>query len=819
MKKILIFIFILLMFKAKGQTPQAPIIFTTIEQMQAYTGSFYQAWVKDTVRGGLFTGVINAAYTVDNAIIFQGVGRQWLRQVTQSGGYKISWWVQADSTVDCARKINQAILYAFHQNGQIDTLGIPIREKTRAYSTRPHIIFDAKLYGIDTTVVPLGYVITDFNGCGFKDISTNGVRYMISTPNSANETTEIPPTSPYYDYSGNYAFNQSDQVIGNFILNGNYRAKNGIQIETSPFGLFQNAFITNIQGNSWGRGAVTIAQNKTVSFDSTIDPDDSLANTYDRWVIINDPQYFYRSATFVIYRQSENRYLRGIYQISKLGTNDTLWSQADFQENMVVGDQVISVPTGYILNSNQFTTLNVAVTQSGLGVMVGRNKNGVLYDDNTFYSLHLTDNNWGIAFNRVARSTVYHSSLQRSNFGNIEILEGLCINIHDAYIETSGRRNRGSGNADSLLYNENYSSVYIDCDGCEVGSLGPVHPDGSSDSDGLHNFFRYYEVDGRSNKLELVMGFISFLGHTSTHGDSAMIRMRQMRTPMPSIYVSLQGSYSFNQLRGIASLVVDSSYNSYTNANIYGYGETLNTVAFGQAITSTKLNYAQQGSTSYFNSGNQNVQPSLKIDNTGIRFGAGNTVAPAATIGFFASNYIAVSALKILNVAAGNSSNKILSFDPADSTIKIVNQNPVFNMVYIDSSERNITSTITWVNTGSSPSGTPTNTYRWTRTGNEVKVRFNLKYSVPGSNCTAVQIELPSDMPTPSRPSGYNAANNQLNTGSGQIMVNTTTPNTDVQTAALLVNSGNTGYIINIGGIVNVNAAAAEATITYWTAP
>lgn len=82
--------------------------------------------------------------------------------------------------------------------------------------------------------------------------------------------------------------------------------------------------------------------------------------------------------------------------------------------------------------------------------------------------------------------------------------------------------------------------------------------------------------------------------------------------------------------------------------------------------------------------------------------------------------------------------------------------------VYYKDTSGTYTGSITWTPAGSAPSGATNHTYRWTRIGNQVTITISLVYQTFGTSLTQVVIALPSDAPTPLKPTGLTAASNPI---------------------------------------------------------
>ena len=100
-------------------------------------------------------------------------------------------------------------------------------------------------------------------------------------------------------------------------------------------------------------------------------------------------------------------------------------------------------------------------------------------------------------------------------------------------------------------------------------------------------------------------------------------------------------------------------------------------------------------------------------------------------------------------------------------------------------------SDITWVGT-TAPSGTKSETIRWTQVGSMVTINITLYYSVAGSANTGVNIVFPSSLPAPFIPSGMSAASRMIAFGNGTFSTNYQQPSAYYR-GGLRRNSGNTG--------------------------
>ena len=81
--------------------------------------------------------------------------------------------------------------------------------------------------------------------------------------------------------------------------------------------------------------------------------------------------------------------------------------------------------------------------------------------------------------------------------------------------------------------------------------------------------------------------------------------------------------------------------------------------------------------------------------------------------------------------------------------------------IYIDSGWKAWADTITWTGTAA-PSGTRNNFYRWSQVGKMVHLEIRLNYAVAGTLITQAKTNLPSMMPLPSVPSGWDVSGNSI---------------------------------------------------------
>jgi len=133
---------------------------------------------------------------------------------------------------------------------------------------------------------------------------------------------------------------------------------------------------------------------------------------------------------------------------------------------------------------------------------------------------------------------------------------------------------------------------------------------------------------------------------------------------------------------------------------------------------------------------------------------------------------------------------------------------------YFKDTSGTYTGTITW--NGTAPTSGNL-TYRWTRIGKMVTINISLVYANAGSSNTSITIPLPSDAPTPTKPSGLTSASNLLYPCYGGVnATNQTTLSNSSFRGFLRNNSSNNGFefFVNHGTTTPINAFV---TCTYFT--
>ena len=131
-----------------------------------------------------------------------------------------------------------------------------------------------------------------------------------------------------------------------------------------------------------------------------------------------------------------------------------------------------------------------------------------------------------------------------------------------------------------------------------------------------------------------------------------------------------------------------------------------------------------------------------------------------------------------------------------------------------DIGEQTYTGSPTW--TGTAPTTILANTYKWNQVGSLVTVRLSLSYNVGGSNATVV-IPLPTDLPTPSSPTGFTGALDILYYGTGTFNTSTTAIAVTPRTVLLRRNSANNGYEFLLTTGTAISIKVVHLTLQYFT--
>jgi len=125
------------------------------------------------------------------------------------------------------------------------------------------------------------------------------------------------------------------------------------------------------------------------------------------------------------------------------------------------------------------------------------------------------------------------------------------------------------------------------------------------------------------------------------------------------------------------------------------------------------------------------------------------------------------------------------------------------------------TGTITWTGT-TPPSGATSFSYNWTQIGNLVTLKITLVYANAGTLLSAVNMTLPSDCPTPLKPTGLSSANNILYSGVGFLGINLTAIPSATARVVLRINSTNNGFEV-LSTAVAAAYLYSDITLQYYT--
>lgn len=121
--------------------------------------------------------------------------------------------------------------------------------------------------------------------------------------------------------------------------------------------------------------------------------------------------------------------------------------------------------------------------------------------------------------------------------------------------------------------------------------------------------------------------------------------------------------------------------------------------------------------------------------------------------------------------------------------------------------------TISWTGT-TAPTNAGTHTYRWTQIGKMVTLNIQLIYTTAGSALTQVNMDLPSDCPTPSVPTGISGASRVIYYGSGNLTGNDLL-GLSASRAGMIINSAQTGYQLVVASSSSTYKTAS-ITIQYF---
>lgn len=126
------------------------------------------------------------------------------------------------------------------------------------------------------------------------------------------------------------------------------------------------------------------------------------------------------------------------------------------------------------------------------------------------------------------------------------------------------------------------------------------------------------------------------------------------------------------------------------------------------------------------------------------------------------------------------------------------------------------TGSIAWA--GTAPLGPTNHTYNWQQVGNLVTLQISLSYSTSGANNSQVLVAIPSDCPTPLKPTSMgNDANEAYSAGYGRLLFAPGATSAAGQTCYIKRNAANNGDDILMLGTTN-GYRAAIFVVTYFTA-
>lgn len=132
-----------------------------------------------------------------------------------------------------------------------------------------------------------------------------------------------------------------------------------------------------------------------------------------------------------------------------------------------------------------------------------------------------------------------------------------------------------------------------------------------------------------------------------------------------------------------------------------------------------------------------------------------------------------------------------------------------------DSPEQAYTGTITWTGT-TAPSGTASDTYRWSQQGNRVSARIDIVRSVSGSAITSALLSWPGDMPRPAFPASFQVANSLTVAGVAGMQATLTTAPVNNGKLAIGMDASNTNPVITVSS-ASANLRVLSLIFDYWT--
>lgn len=287
------------------------------------------------------------------------------------------------------------------------------------------------------------------------------------------------------------------------------------------------------------------------------------------------------------------------------------------------------------------------------------------------------------------------------------------------------------------------------------------------------------------------------------------------------IEVGIQNGYELSEIHDVAlSSVADKQLLSYDNATSLWKNKSVTTADIADSSNKryvTDANLTTISNQSGTNTGDQDLS-NLVIKNTAIT-GATKTKITYDSKGLVTAGADATTADISDSTNKRYQTDNQQSFNDATSSIQtqlnaksnksissyslLVNNTAstadVTETTFRSPSQQVYTGTITWTGT-TAPSGATNHTYNWIRIGNLVTLKITLVYATTGSALTSVLVTLPTDCPTPLKPTGLTAASNNLYSGSG-LFVNSLTGIPSASNRVFLKsNAANNGFEINSNG-------------------
>jgi len=287
------------------------------------------------------------------------------------------------------------------------------------------------------------------------------------------------------------------------------------------------------------------------------------------------------------------------------------------------------------------------------------------------------------------------------------------------------------------------------------------------------------------------------------------------------IEVGIQNGYELEEIHDVAiTSVADKQLLSYDLATDLWKNKSVTTVDISDSTNKryvTDANLTTIGNQSGTNTGDQDLS-NLVVKNTAIT-GATKTKITYDSKGLVTAGADATTADIADSTNKRYQTDNQNSFNDATSSIQtqlnsksnksissyslLVNNTAstadVAETSYRSPSQQTYTGTITWTGT-TAPSGATNHTYNWIRIGNLVTLKITIVYATIGNALTAVLVTLPTDCPSPLKPTGLTAASNNLYMGNGLFTNSLTGIPSASNRVFLRSNSANNGFEINSNG-------------------